>query len=112
MTGGWRRAWRLLPDTTEVREEAGLVRAAPGTECDGEVTMRNVRTLTLETLWCGHCLEPGLVTLVQPGQLQPRLGPGGADQGHITGTEGGQVTIVWMVSVKLERVLVCQCDVM
>ena len=66
----------------------------------------NVWTLTLVTLWCGQggvagSLEPGLVTLVQPGQLQPRqprLGPGGAGQGHVTGTErqrgGNKIVLV------------------
>ena len=52
MTGCCRRAWRLPPDTTEVREEARLVLAAPGTVGDGTVT-DNVTTLTLVTLY-GH----------------------------------------------------------
>ena len=37
MTGWWRLVWRLQPDTTEDRDEARLVWAAPGTECDGAV---------------------------------------------------------------------------
>ena len=121
MTGWWRLVWRLQPDTTEDREEARLVLAAPGTECDGVMSYDNVWTLTLVTLWCGQggvagCLEPGLVTLVQPGQLQPRqprLGPGGAGQGHFTGTERGkQDCPCGQVFGWCKIILICQCDVM
>ena len=56
MTGWWRLVWRLQPDTTEDREEARLVLAAPGTEWYGVMVL-------------GQCLDtdPG-DPVVRPGR--------------------------------------------